>query len=57
MGLGMAIVYQLVRDHNGKIDVESEAGNGTHISIKLPGSGRVIRETDSAVSEAVATPV
>ena len=56
-GLGMAIVYQLVRDHNGKIGVESEAGNGTHISIKLPGSGRVIRESDSAVNEAVATPV
>jgi two-component system sensor histidine kinase PilS (NtrC family) len=56
-GLGMAIVYQLVRDHNGKIDVESEAGNGTHISIKLPGSGRVVRESDSAVSEALATPV
>jgi two-component system, NtrC family, sensor histidine kinase PilS len=40
-GLGMAIVYQLVRDHNGKINVESEAGEGTSISIKLPVSGRV----------------
>ncbi len=35
-GLGMAIVYQLVRDHNGKIMVESEIGKGTKISIKLP---------------------
>jgi two-component system sensor histidine kinase PilS (NtrC family) len=35
-GLGMAIVYQLVRDHNGKILVESEMGKGTTISIKLP---------------------
>jgi two-component system, NtrC family, sensor histidine kinase PilS len=40
-GLGMAIVYQLVRDHNGKISVESEFGKGTSISIKLPFSGRV----------------
>jgi two-component system, NtrC family, sensor histidine kinase PilS len=40
-GLGMAIVYQLVRDHNGQINVESEAGKGTSISIKLPVSGRV----------------
>lgn len=59
-GLGMAIVYQLVRDHNGKIDVESEAGNGTRISIKLPGSGRIKRELDSSVSEAseaIVTPV
>lgn len=46
-GLGMAIVYQLVQDHNGKIFVESEAGKGTQISIKLPASGRVIRDTES----------
>jgi two-component system sensor histidine kinase PilS (NtrC family) len=40
-GLGMAIVYQIVRDHSGRILVESEPGRGTRISIKLPGSGRV----------------
>lgn len=40
-GLGMAIVYQLVRDHNGKIVVESEPGKGTRIAIKLPANGRV----------------
>lgn len=39
-GLGMAIVYQLVHDHNGKILVDSEAGKGTRISIKLPADGR-----------------
>ncbi|HVG22207.1 MAG TPA: ATP-binding protein [Blastocatellia bacterium] len=43
-GLGMAIVYQLVRDHNGKLNVESETGAGTTISIKLPVSGRVARQ-------------
>jgi signal transduction histidine kinase len=37
----MAIVYQLVSDHNGRIQVESEAGKGTSISIKLPAQGRV----------------
>ena len=41
-GLGMAIVYQLVSDHNGRIQVESEAGKGTSISIKLPAHGRVM---------------
>ena len=46
-GLGMAIVYQLVRDHNGKIFVESEAGKGTSISIRLPASGIVIRNQES----------
>ncbi|MEN3336204.1 MAG: two-component system, NtrC family, sensor histidine kinase PilS [Blastocatellia bacterium] len=43
-GLGMAIVYQLVSDHNGRIQVESEAGKGTSISIKLPMQGRVASE-------------
>jgi two-component system sensor histidine kinase PilS (NtrC family) len=39
-GLGMAIVYQLVQDHNGKVLVESEAGTGTSIAIKLPAGAR-----------------
>ncbi|MEW6127277.1 MAG: ATP-binding protein [Acidobacteriota bacterium] len=43
-GLGMAIVYQLVRDHNGKITVESEVGKGTKIAIILPANALVIRE-------------
>lgn len=47
-GLGMAIVYQLVRDHSGKILVESEAGKGTSISIKLPIGGRVANQTVNA---------
>jgi len=41
-GLGMAIVYQLVRDHNGKIIVETETGKGTRVSIRLPVAGRLI---------------
>lgn len=45
-GLGMAIVYQLVHDHEGKIDAESAPGKGTTISIKLPVSGRVSRARD-----------
>jgi two-component system sensor histidine kinase PilS (NtrC family) len=40
-GLGMAIVYQLVRDHKGKILVDSEAGKGTRIAIRVPASNRV----------------
>lgn len=46
-GLGMAIVYQLVRDHDGKILVDSETAKGTRISIKLPVSGRVTRDSQS----------
>lgn len=41
-GLGMAIVYQLVRDHNGKIVVDTESGKGTRIAIRLPVSALVL---------------
>jgi two-component system, NtrC family, sensor histidine kinase PilS len=47
-GLGMAIVYQLVRDHNGKILVDSELGIGTKISIRLPADGLVVPEVKAS---------
>ena len=47
-GLGMAIVYQLVRDHNGKILVDSEVGVGTTISIKLPADGLIVPEAKAS---------
>ena len=36
-GLGMSIVYQIIRDHSGTINVRSREGKGTTISIELPG--------------------
>ncbi len=35
-GLGLSIVYNIVQKHHGSIDVNSEAGKGTEISITLP---------------------
>jgi two-component system, NtrC family, sensor histidine kinase PilS len=36
VGLGMAIVYRLVTEHGGRIEVASESGAGTSIQVLLP---------------------
>ncbi len=35
-GLGLSIVYQIVRDHNGTINVRSRENFGTTITVELP---------------------
>lgn len=35
-GLGLSIVYQIIRDHNGTINVRSSEGEGTRITVELP---------------------
>jgi len=35
-GLGLSIVYQIIRDHNGTINVRSRQGGGTTITVELP---------------------
>jgi signal transduction histidine kinase len=35
-GLGLSIVYQIIRDHNGSINVRSLENQGTTITVELP---------------------
>lgn len=39
-GLGLSIVYQIVKDHNGIINVRSLEGRGTTITVELPKDNR-----------------
>ncbi|OGO78286.1 MAG: hypothetical protein A2Y23_10560 [Clostridiales bacterium GWB2_37_7] len=35
-GLGLSVCYKIIRDHGGRIDVQSELGKGTSFTIILP---------------------
>ena len=43
-GLGMASAYGIIKGHGGYIDVDSEVGEGTHFSIYLPATEKVIEK-------------
>ena len=52
-GLGLSIVYQIIRDHNGSINVRSIEDEGTTISVELPlapvsTSQEAVERTDGA---------
>ncbi len=41
-GIGMAIVYQIVQEHGGRLILESEPGNGSEILVELPAQAAVV---------------
>lgn len=55
-GLGLSIVYQIIRDHQGTINVRSTEGEGTVITVDLPSENAVKGEAQkSANSEKVSS--
>jgi len=58
-GLGLSIVYQIIRDHDGVINVKSFEGEGTVITIILPRASKhpAIAETDDIHDTAEPTPL
>jgi two-component system, sporulation sensor kinase E len=44
-GLGLSIVYRVVQEHGGRVQIQSEKGQGTRVEVLLP----VERETLAAV--------
>jgi two-component system sensor histidine kinase PilS (NtrC family) len=54
-GLGMSVVYHIINEHRGKIDVKSEVGNGTTITLRLAAYTET-HTKEKAVSVALACP-
>jgi signal transduction histidine kinase len=51
-GLGMSVSLGIIKDHDGTLEVQSEPGRGTSITIKLP--AYVVREPARAAAESPA---
>lgn len=51
-GLGTAMVYGLVKQHGGRIEIESALGQGTRVLIHLPAVGEPVMEAAELVPAA-----
>ena len=49
-GLGMAVVWGTVKDHNGYIDVQSSEGKGTTFTLYFPATRKKLSEDETPLS-------
>ncbi len=49
-GLGMAIVWNAIKDHNGYVDIKSQQGEGTTVLLYFPIAGKVTEQEPSAIT-------
>jgi len=51
--LGLAIVKKIVMMHSGRVEVETEVGQGTTFTVFLPLAGKSIPDVPSAETDKV----
>ncbi len=52
-GLGMSVVYGIVKGHNGYLDIVTEQGKGTEITVYIPASAKKADSNDVEIMNSI----